>query len=394
MIPVDSIFNCLNGNSGLTEEFIYSMLLNKTKEYEVLSSSTQEVTKLGKLHYCKEINGKPLKVFENNYGLLVARNGKAGKMTLLSPNKYTITDHAYILSIKKSFIEKYKSIGENMSSFLKYFILKYQHDLYNYSSKTDNATWNKTAFFNEFNIDAINKAEINQFAYAYDNLILIKSRLANILDKINKQINNHMIIDNLVNYSENTKFSNIFDYISRNDKLSKEGIYSRCPIENNEDIINILSGSSDNIQYGKVSRDMTDIHILNNKQGLHLVSRGKAGKLTYLPKGVYATNTNAFIIYVKDEIKKDLKINNDLEEEIFLKFMKIYLQPIFYEISSLGDLSVFPLTKIMIDLQIPKIYYCSELKTYVDSHSKLEKYYNFVNDSINNLENLMEKKLV
>jgi hypothetical protein len=75
-VPISSILDCMSGNSGLTEEFIYQQSLRDGKRYTVLSSSTEEDTKMGEIPLC-ELNGKPLKVFEQKEGLLVIRNGKA-----------------------------------------------------------------------------------------------------------------------------------------------------------------------------------------------------------------------------------------------------------------------------------------------------------------------------
>ncbi|MBU5461825.1 hypothetical protein [Lachnoclostridium sp. MSJ-17] len=98
--PIKKVIDCMSGNSGLTEEFIYSKSNIQGKKYTVLSSSTDNTTSMGEIPFCS-INGKPIKVFENKEGLLVARNGKAGAITYLPPGGYTINDHAYIVSLKR-----------------------------------------------------------------------------------------------------------------------------------------------------------------------------------------------------------------------------------------------------------------------------------------------------
>ena len=60
---------------GLTEEFIYQMQQSKNERYSVLSSATEERTMMGTLPLCN-INNKLLKVFEEQEGLLVTRNGQ------------------------------------------------------------------------------------------------------------------------------------------------------------------------------------------------------------------------------------------------------------------------------------------------------------------------------
>ena len=106
-ISVTQVFNCLSGNSGLTEEFIYTKINKVGTPYEVLSSSTLETTKLGFIPKCTLNNNNELKVFEQKQGILVARNGKAGQMTYLKPGNYTINDHAYIFNLRDDFKREY-----------------------------------------------------------------------------------------------------------------------------------------------------------------------------------------------------------------------------------------------------------------------------------------------
>jgi len=63
--PVNSLFDYMSGNSGLTEKTIYQKIPLKGDRYTVLSSSTDTSTKLGEIPKCK-INEKEIKVFESN----------------------------------------------------------------------------------------------------------------------------------------------------------------------------------------------------------------------------------------------------------------------------------------------------------------------------------------
>jgi hypothetical protein len=58
-IPISKVLNCYRGNTGLTEEGIYQKILLEEQRYEVLSSSTKEDTRMGKVPICS-INGKNL----------------------------------------------------------------------------------------------------------------------------------------------------------------------------------------------------------------------------------------------------------------------------------------------------------------------------------------------
>lgn len=183
-LAADKIFDCLNGNSGLTEEIIYQNISAESgdKKYLVLSSSTIERTKMGIIPKCKlPHSNKEITVFEGKEGLLVARNGRAGRLQFLESGDYTLNDHAYILYLKDAPPVKLN---------LKWIIYQYQDLFYEFASKSDNGTWNKTGFFKhaKFDIPSLKEQEkiVNQFEVIenYDKkLTIISKNIENILDK-------------------------------------------------------------------------------------------------------------------------------------------------------------------------------------------------------------------
>ena len=142
-IPISQIIDYVSGNSGLTEETIYASLQRQGVRYEVLSSATEDRTKMGKVPIF-EINSKKIKVFEGREGLLVTRNGKAGTTRYLEPGRYTINDHAYILYIKDDCPYQIN---------LKWLSIQYRPQFLEYASSSDNGTWNMTGFFKVVKVD-------------------------------------------------------------------------------------------------------------------------------------------------------------------------------------------------------------------------------------------------
>lgn len=159
-VPISQAIECMSGNSGLTEEFIYSTTQIQGERYKVLSSATDENTMMGEVPKCI-LKGKPLKVFENKEGLLVTRNGKAGETVFLKAGRYTINDHAYILYNKSSYPNYIN---------LKWLAIQYKSEFLSYSSASDNGTWNKTGFFSNTLIDIPEKDEQLRIVALYDEL--------------------------------------------------------------------------------------------------------------------------------------------------------------------------------------------------------------------------------
>lgn len=171
--PVNKLLNCLSGNSDLTEKTIYQKIPLSGKRYIVLSSSTMDNTKLGEIPKC-EIGAKQIKVFENLEGILIVRNGKAGTSFYLEKGRYTINDHAYILSLK--------SISYDI--LLKWLMYQLKPTFLEYSSSSDNGTWNMTGFFNNTFVDVPTLEEQQKVLECYEQLEIFENKINNILKRI------------------------------------------------------------------------------------------------------------------------------------------------------------------------------------------------------------------
>ena len=167
---VSTIIDCMGGNQGLTEEFIYQNLQNQNEKYIVLSSATDDKTMMGLIPMCK-LNGNYIKVFRDREGLLVTRNGKAGQTKFLPKGNYTINDHGYIL---------YKKNSCNYDVNLQWFALQYKEDFLSYASNSDNGTWNKTGFFNSVIIDIPEKQEQENIVALYNKALEYLNNIKNI----------------------------------------------------------------------------------------------------------------------------------------------------------------------------------------------------------------------
>lgn len=215
----------------------------------------------------------------------------------------------------------------------------------------------------------------------YEPTFITIKEINNLLEKVDEDIfnvkqlkqidNKQLVID--TEELELVPLRKILNYVSRNDSLSEEGIYNSYPVKNNDKKIQVLSGSVDNIFYGEISKNTPNIHYIEEAPILHIVTRGKAGKLTFVEKGTYASNTNAFILYLNNNILLELDINTEIEKENYLKFLEIYLQPIFYDVSSNSDVSIFPLTKIFKELEIPCFKYNSNIESIIKKYDKIRE---------------------
>lgn len=166
-VPVMKVFECMSGNSGLTEKEIYQKVCLDGEKYHVLSGSTSEDTQLGKVPMFY-LNGKSIRVFCDKEGILVTRKGKAGSIRFLESGKYTLTDDAYILHLRDEC---------SYDVLLKWFIVQYAHTVLDYSSSSDNGTWNMTGFFKDVTIDIPGVEEQRTVITEYDKLEFVEHHL-------------------------------------------------------------------------------------------------------------------------------------------------------------------------------------------------------------------------
>ena len=137
-VPVSELFEILGGNSGLTEEYLYSLLFHEgDKRYRLLTGSVDLSTTI-LVHHCQDPRNADRKIkIVSDEGIHIVRKGKAGHVNYLPSGDYTMTDDAYILTKK----------GRGNYQVSLEWVAKTQKEMFKeYASNSDNGTWNKGGF--------------------------------------------------------------------------------------------------------------------------------------------------------------------------------------------------------------------------------------------------------
>lgn len=136
-VPASKLFKVISGNSGLTEEYLYSLLLHPgIRNYKLLTGSI-DVKNGILINQCQHPkNSNKLITVHDGEAIHVVRKGKAGYATYLEKGKYTLNDDAYLL-VNKS--RDYKLS-------LEWFVLANKEVFREYASNSDNGTWNMSGF--------------------------------------------------------------------------------------------------------------------------------------------------------------------------------------------------------------------------------------------------------
>lgn len=155
-IPIEKCLSYISGSSDLTEEKNYQRLINQGKEYTLLTGATEKARQRIIITEADNIN-----CFSGKEGLLVTRKGKAGKIEYLPADHYIANDDAYILFVRDDC--RYQIS-------LYWLSIQYKQSFLDYSSSSDNGTWNMTGFFTYTRIDIPSYEEQISLVSKYNSL--------------------------------------------------------------------------------------------------------------------------------------------------------------------------------------------------------------------------------
>jgi len=146
-VPISQILDYLSGNSGLTEEFLYSQIQsNAERKYRILTGSI-DYSSEEFIHKCRHPKNSDSNItaLENKPVIHVVRKGiYAGHVDYFESGNYTINDDTYLLYLKDDIPYKVN---------LKWLMYQIRHLFHEYTSSSDNKTWNMTNFFQDVTVD-------------------------------------------------------------------------------------------------------------------------------------------------------------------------------------------------------------------------------------------------
>jgi hypothetical protein len=372
---VGKIFDIVSGND-IDEKIFY----NHPGKVPVVSGQTSNNGIRGLVN--SEVLSKISNLVEKE-SITITKDGVYSGKMFYRDSPFFLGGHCHAITLKEEWKDKID---------LKWFCYTQQENIFRYvSSKAGNGTIPKEILSRIKVRFPTNISFQKKLVNKYFNLQKLKNKMEIVNKKINDIFNKNLIFEN--KDEAFIKLNLIFRHVSRNDSLSEEGIYKKSSLlKKSKRIITVLSGSTDGI-YGYYPFE-DDIHIVNNKPCIQVVTRGDAGKLRFLKKGTYATNTNSMLMVMKEDIKDSLNIHSEKDEEIYLNFLDSFLQPYFKEYCSHSDLAVFPLTQAIQDISIPLIKIDKVLLKIVKKYTLLKKQKVKIRLLIKKIDELFSKEII
>lgn len=150
-VPASELLSCISGNLGLTEEYIYSLInTGEERKYKLLTGS-MDVHNALMIPMCPDPHNPDINIrVYRGEGIHVVRKGKAGYINYLPYDNYASNDDAYILQKKGNC---------KLDVSLDWLANTHRALFYEYATKSDNGTWNKSAFFQHATFNIPDKAE-------------------------------------------------------------------------------------------------------------------------------------------------------------------------------------------------------------------------------------------
>lgn len=386
---------------NLTEERIYSYsaeLIKFKDKVPIFSGATENDGIVGyvplfldvkKYKSFKETKNR-INYYVNKTGVItIIGDGKAGLMTYRYPTQYPVycmTIHCISIILKNDQEIKQK-YPEFDGLWLSWFTNKYSHYFYQLAKGEGVPSFSKY-LYEDITLEIPPISQQKKELTYFKELINERSKCEFIQEKYSILKSTNLIYD----IKGQRILSDYLDYVSRNDFLTEVEIYRRSKyINKTKEKIEVISGAIVN-HFGIIPYDET-LHHISNRPCIQVVRVGKAGALNVLNTGNYAPASNCMLLYIKKDKLFELNIRTKNEEINYLIYIASFLQPLFFEIATSSDLSVFQLSKVIDLVKMDFIKYSPELEKRTKIYKKINE--TLINSKrvINEINNLIIKEI-
>ncbi|MCQ2960092.1 MAG: restriction endonuclease subunit S [Bacteroidales bacterium] len=182
----------------------------------------------------------------------------------------------------------------------------------------------------------------------------------------------------------NVRIQECLEYLSGNSNLTEEFVYNRSIVSGKKYKI-LSSATQEENMLGEIPMckiNGRDLKVFENKAGLLVVRKGKAGTTLFLEPGNYTLNDDAYILYVKE----------DSPYIIDLKWLAIQYKMEFLNYASSSDNGTWNMTGFFknVVIDIPSI---EEQKSLVEMFDRAEIYKDKINLIQAKIQNLLNKEI-
>lgn len=282
------VFNEIDkGNYALTDEAIYASLQNGDELIPLYGGNKEHKTSDRKISVsAKTKKGTTIKIFSGE-GIIISLDGSSGSMTYKNGEKFALNHHAGFITLRKDAINKVN---------LEYFSLFLQ----NFYREMGVSDGSKTLSLEQIYLEEFILPPFDVQCNILNSLKDIKDKLDALIRLKNRcyeLINKELTTEYSQFQGKQIKISKCIDYMSGSSKLTEEMNYQRLKIDGNKYLL--LTGATVKENTYVTLNDAVDVPKFEQKEGLLVTRKGKAGNVRYLSKGHYTLNDDAYILYEK-----------------------------------------------------------------------------------------------
>lgn len=290
------VFNEIEkGNYALTDEAIYVSLQNGDELIPLYGGNKEHKTTDRRISIsAKTKKGATIKIFSGE-GIIISLDGSAGSMTYKNGEKFALNHHAGFITLRKDAVDKVN---------LEYFSLFLQ----NFYREMGVSDGSKTLSLEQVYAEEFTLPDYNVQCNILNSLKPIKDKLDALIRVKNhcyELINKELTPEYSQYQGKQIEISKCIDYMSGSSKLTEEMNYQRLKIDGDKYLL--LTGATVKENTYVTLNETVNVPKFEQRDGLLVTRKGKAGNVRYLPKGRYTLNDDAYILYERDD--SEYKIN-------------------------------------------------------------------------------------
>lgn len=370
------IFNPIEkGSHGLTDEAIYGSIKKEGEMIPLYGGNSQHsYTERYISEHTRTIEDTDVNVFSGE-GIIISLDGSAGCMTYKRGERFSLNHHAGFITLKESEKDKVN---------LQFFALFMQNH-YKALSVSDGS---KTLSLNQIYADdfylppkEIQDNIIGTMRNVFPKLESIKI----ISEKIAAILKRQLMTDYRKYQKRNINIGICIGYTSGNSGLTEEFLYNNIELKGKRYKI-LSSATLEENMLGEVPLckiDGRELRVFpDNREGLLVIRKGKAGKTIFLEPGLYTLNDDAYILYVKESCPY----------KIHLKWLSIQYRQEFLSNASSADNGTWNMTGFFKNVVIDIPDYDEQLNV-VRLYEKAERLKKRIDEIDKKISNLLEKEI-
>lgn len=340
------LFNPIEkGSHGLTDEAIYGSIMNGEIMVPLYGGNSQHnYTERYISENTRTVDGLHARIFSGE-GVIISLDGSAGCMTYKKGEIFSLNHHAGFITLKSSQKGKVN---------LRFFALFMQNHYKSLSVSDGSKTLSLSQIYSDdFSLPP--KTVQDKLIETIEAVLSKIAQLNQIEDKITTLIHKQLSI-RYKNYQvRNVKVGECLDYLSGNTGLTEEFLYNNIELKGERYKI-LSSATLEENLLGEIPLCKINGKILkvfkNNKEGLLVIRKGKAGLVVPLMKGAYTLNDDAYILYTKDSCPYSIS----------LKWLSLQYRENFLSYASSSDNGTWNMTGFFINTIIDIPDYKEQLK--------------------------------